>query len=70
MQLQESLTQTAGKLEYAEEERQRPGNAVRQHQPGNRRIALAQERVGIQKCPVTSNQDELSSDQTHPTQRA
>ena len=57
MELQMSLTQTVRKLERAEEKRESSRNAVRKHQPWDRRIALAQERLVVQECPVASDHD-------------
>src|SRR5258708_32637778 len=58
MYLQVALAQTARKLEHAEKESDSPRNAVRKHQPWNYPIPLAQERVGVQECPVASDQNE------------
>jgi hypothetical protein len=51
-----SLTQTIRKLECAEEKRESSRNAVRKHQPWDRRIALTQQRVGVEEGPVPCEQ--------------
>jgi hypothetical protein len=56
------------KLERAEEKRESPWNAVRQHQPWNCRIALAQERLVVQECPVASDHDEQCHQTEHNPQ--
>jgi hypothetical protein len=63
-----ALAQAAGELERRDEQSNRAGDAVQKHQQRNCRVALSQERVGVQERPIACENDERGHQAEHDPQ--